>query len=91
VKKAAVIVPGLVSLVLFSAFLGPGPARLLWASPEPQAARQEAQKPKYDYMGAILSRSTRPLGLKEDPALKKMLDQGAIKWAIRAGSRHALD
>lgn len=56
-----------------------------------QAAPQEVQKPKYDYMSTFLSRSTQPLGLKEDPTVKKLLGQGAVKWAIRAGSRHLLD
>lgn len=56
-----------------------------------QAAPQEVQKPKYDYMSTFLSRSTQPLGLKEDPTIKKLLGQGAVKWAIRAGSRHLLD
>jgi hypothetical protein len=52
---------------------------------------QEVQKPSYDYMSNILSRSTKPLGLKEDPAVRRMLGQGAIAWSVRAGSRHVLD
>ncbi|MFO7733653.1 MAG: hypothetical protein R6X21_08390 [Candidatus Aminicenantes bacterium] len=51
---------------------------------------QEIQKPRYDYM-STLSRSTRPLGLKEDPTTRKILAQGVVKWAIRAGSRHILN
>ena len=54
-------------------------------------AAQEVQKPKYDYMSTFLSRSTRPLGLKENPATRKMLNQGAVKWSIRAGTRQILD
>lgn len=46
------------------------------------------QKPKYDYMSSFLSRNTKPLGLKEDIALRKRLRQANIKWAIRAGTRH---
>jgi hypothetical protein len=42
-------------------------------------------------MSGFRSRSTRPLGLKENPVLKKMLDQGAIRWAIRAGARNLMD
>jgi hypothetical protein len=68
------------------------------ASPPPlraatgqETGSQEIQKPKYDYMSTFLSRSTRPLGLKEDPALRKLLNQRAVKWAIRAGSRNVLD
>jgi hypothetical protein len=52
---------------------------------------QETKKPKYDYMSTVLSRDTKPLGLKEDIALKKFLNQSSIKWAIRAGERHILD
>lgn len=49
------------------------------------------KKPKYDYMSTFLSRNTKPLGLKEDLALKKLLSQSGIKWAFRAGERHILD
>ncbi len=49
------------------------------------------KKPKYDYMSTILSRNTKPLGLKEDPELEKLLKQPCIKWAIRAGKKHILD
>jgi hypothetical protein len=52
---------------------------------------QEVQKPSYDYMSTFLSRSTHPLGLKEDPAARRMLSQGPVAWAIRAGARHVLD
>ncbi len=52
---------------------------------------QEVQRPKYDYMSTFLSRSTRPLGLKDDPAARKMLGQGPVNWAIRAGQRNILD
>lgn len=66
------------------------------ARPGPQATSQEqppqeVQKPNYDYMSSFLSRSTNPLGLKEDPAARRMLGQGAVPWAIRAGVRHVLD
>ncbi len=52
---------------------------------------QSIKKPKYDYMSTFLSRDTKPLGLKEDPALKRFLKQPTIKWAIRAGGRHILN
>ncbi len=52
---------------------------------------REVQKPSYDYMSGFLSRSTNPLGLKDDPAARRMLGQGPVAWAIRAGSRHVLD
>jgi len=57
----------------------------------PDPPPQEVQKPSYDYMSGLLSRNTRPLGLKEDPAARRMLGQGPVAWAIRAGSRHVLD
>lgn len=48
-------------------------------------------KPKYDYMSTFLSRNSKPLGFKEDLALKNLMRQPSIKWAIRAGARHVLD
>lgn len=48
------------------------------------------QKPKYDYLSTFLSRSTRPLGFKEDQAIRKLIRQPASKWAARAGVRHIL-
>ncbi len=90
-KKAVVLASGLFLTAALAAVLRPAPARPLPASPEVQAAPQEAQKPNYDYMSNFRSRSTRPLGLKEDPALKKMLEQGAVRWAIRAGARQIMD
>lgn len=50
-----------------------------------------AKKPKYDYMSSFFSRDTKPLGLKEDLALKKLLRQKGIRWAIRTEIRHILD
>jgi hypothetical protein len=50
-----------------------------------------ASKPKSDYMSQILGRNTKPLGLKEDLALRRLVRQPAIKWAIRTGQRHILD
>ena len=62
-------------------------------SPDTPVAPQEypAGKPKSDYMSQILGRNTKPLGLKEDLALRRLLRQPAIKWAIRASQRHILD
>lgn len=48
------------------------------------------RKPK-DYMSSFFSRDTKPLGLKEDQALKNLLRQRSIKWANRTGIRHILD
>ena len=85
------ILPGLLLLAVLSVIFRLGPARPLWASPSRQAAPQEAQKPKYDYMSGFLSRSTQPLGLKENPGMKEMLAQGSVRWALRAGLRHVLN
>jgi hypothetical protein len=52
---------------------------------------REVQKPTYDYMSGLLSRSTNPLGLKDNPAVRRMLGQGPVAWALRSGSRHVLD
>lgn len=62
------------------------------AQETPVAPREyPAQKPKSDYMSQILGRNTKPLGLKEDLALRKLLRQPAIRWAIRSGQRHILN
>jgi hypothetical protein len=50
-----------------------------------------AEKPKYDYMSTFFSRNTKPLGLKEDLAVKKLLRQPPIKWAVRTGQRNILN
>jgi len=60
---------------------------ILAKSPHPQSVK----KPKYDYMSTFLSRDTKPLGLKEDLALKRFLRQSSIKWVIRSGEGHILD
>jgi hypothetical protein len=50
-----------------------------------------AKKPKSDYMSTLLSRNTNPLGFREDQMLKRLIRQGPVKWAVRAGARHILD
>lgn len=52
---------------------------------------QDTKKQKYDYMSTFLSRDTNPLGLKENVALKKLLEQSSIKWAIRSSKRQILN
>ena len=91
-RKAARLVPGALAGAILSLILASSAVRPI----EPQQASQETppqdvQKPNYDYMSTLLSRSTRPLGLREDPAVRRMLGQGSVPWAIRAGSRHILD
>ncbi len=49
------------------------------------------KKPISDYMSSFLSRSTQPLGLKEDQKLRQLLYQSTIKWVIRASPRHILN
>ena len=83
-KRAAAFASGLLLLAGLAAVLRP-------ASREAQAPPQETQKPNYDYMSTFRSRSTRPLGLKEDPAMKRMLEQGTVRWAVRAGARQVMD
>ncbi len=56
----------------------------------PDPPEFQARKPK-DYMSSFFSRDTKPLGLKEDQALKKLLREPGIKWAGRTGIRHILD
>jgi len=51
---------------------------------------QSTKTLKDDYMDKILSRGTDPLGLKENPFLKKLLAQPDNKWAIRSGYKHVL-
>ncbi|MDI6844973.1 MAG: hypothetical protein QME28_02425 [Candidatus Saccharicenans sp.] len=60
-------------------------------SPEEQMPPQEVQKPKLDYMSTFLSRSTSPLGLKENEEIRRWLKQPKTAWAIRAGVRHILN
>lgn len=90
-KKEAGVAVGAVLFGLLAASRTSLPGKPLPGPGGPQAVVQDVQPPKYDYMNAFRSRSTRPLGLKEDPALKRMLEQGAVRWAIRAGFRQVLD
>lgn len=61
--------------------------------PEPEPAPQElpVQRPRYDYMDGVLSRSTSPLGLKEDLLARELLQQSRTKWALRAGRRQVFN
>lgn len=60
---------------------------------EPPLPPQEypAEKAKYDYMSSFFSRNTKPLGLKEDRAVRQLLRQPATKWAVRAGRSNILN
>jgi len=65
---------------------------LLAGGPDRAAQQKEtAVRPGTDYMKDVLRRNTKPIGLKEDKLLQKLLRQSNMKWAIRAGGRHILD
>jgi hypothetical protein len=86
------VLAGAAAVLVLLLALGPTAARTgPQAASQDEPPQQEVQKPAYDYLSTYLSRSTNPLGLKEDPAARRMLGQGAVAWAIRAGSRHVLD
>lgn len=55
------------------------------------SAPQSVKKPEYDYMSSILSRNTKPLGLKDNLPLRRFLNQPSFKWAIRSRGRHILN
>jgi hypothetical protein len=82
---------GALAGAVFGLLVGVAPADPVPQTGAQEAPLQEVQKPSFDYMDNFLSRSTNPLGIKEDPAARKMLGQGSVPWAIRAGSRHVLD
>ncbi len=52
---------------------------------------QSTKKPREDYMSSFLLRNAKPLGLRDNAALRKFLNQPSIKWAMRSGSRHILN
>jgi hypothetical protein len=58
-----------------------------------QLSSQEypAKRQISDYLSSFLSRSTQPLGLKEDQKLRQLLYQAPVKWVIRASPRHILN
>ena len=85
------ILSGALAGAFLGLFLGSPAMRSGPQTTSQEPPNQEVLKPNYDYMSTVLSRSTHPLGLKEDPAARRMLGQGAVPWAIRAGSRHVLD
>ena len=55
---------------------------------EPLVPQEKTEKS--DYLNRLLSRNTNPLGLKENPALKKLMNQPGVKWAVRAEFRQIL-
>jgi hypothetical protein len=91
VRRTTRAISGALAGAVFGLFLAAPAMRPGSSQAGQELPPQEVRKPSYDYMGSFLSRSTRPLGLKEDPAVRRMLGQGSVPWAIRAGSRHILD
>ena len=57
---------------------------------EPQEA-DAAKRPATDYMRSLLSQNTKPLGVKVDKSLQRLMRQPTIAWAARASRRHILD
>ncbi|MFO7980074.1 MAG: hypothetical protein R6V00_04470 [Candidatus Aminicenantes bacterium] len=50
----------------------------------------QEQNKETDYMTTLLERNPEPLGLKENPVLRRYLSQPPISWAIRAEKGHIL-
>jgi hypothetical protein len=84
----------LVFLIGFPSII-PGQNRPTMIKPLPLASSAQegysTNKTTEDYMETVLSRDTKPLGLKENVAVRNLLSQSAVKWAIRCRLRHALD
>jgi len=82
---------GALAGIAFSLIVGPQASSPGAQTTSQEPPPKEVQKPNYDYMSTFLSRSTHPMGLKDDPATRRMLGQGPVAWAIRSGARHVLD
>ena len=67
----------------------PGLSVLATGGNDPIPQEYPEQKPKFDYMSTFL-RGRKPLGLKEDLIMKRLLKQPRATWAIRAGLKHIL-
>jgi hypothetical protein len=57
----------------------------------PGRQTEPPKKQANDYMSSVMLRNTNQLGLKEDPALTRLLKQPSVDWAIRASTRHILN
>lgn len=58
----------------------------------PQVSEQDTSRDQTDYMRSLLERNPQqPLGLQDNPTLKRYLGQPGIKWAIRSARRHILN
>lgn len=90
-KKIWIIAAFTFAMILLFTLKKIGFSESSFFSVKPEVNPQTSKKPKYDYMSTFLSRDTEPLGLKENIALKKYLEQPSIKWAIRSGKKHILN
>lgn len=78
--------------ILYSSHNGQEPStQSITKKDEEQQKNVPGKKPSYDYMSTYLSRNAKPLGLKENLALKELMDQSTIKWVIRASNKHILE
>jgi len=57
----------------------------------PGGQTEPPKKQANDYMSSVMLRNTNQLGLKEDPALTRLLKEHSINWAIRSSVRHILN
>lgn len=89
--RARRVLSGALAVAAFGLLAWPQAANPGRPSTSQETPPREYQKPSNDYMNGFLSRSTHPLGLKDDPAVRRMLNQGPMAWAVRSGSRHVLD
>ncbi len=81
----------LLSLTMSSVEINLHPFRELHAFKNDDTEPQSVKKQEFDYMSSILSRNTKPLGLKDNLPLRRFLNQASIKWAFRAGGKHILN
>jgi hypothetical protein len=88
-KRKRVLMRVLLPSFLLTAFLGLG-QQTPPADNEPQDA-DPAKRPATDYMRSLLSQNTKPLGVKVDKSLQRLMRQPTIAWAARASRRHILD
>ena len=90
-KKVWIIAAVTFAMILLFTFERIGFSASSFLSPVLKPNPQTSKKPKYDYMSTFLSRNTEPLGLRENIALKRFIEQPSIKWAIRSGKKHILN
>ena len=88
-KKKRVLTRVFVPSVLLVAALGLG-QQTPPVDNEPQES-DPARRPATDYMRSLLSQNTKPLGVKVDKSLQRLMRQPTIAWAARAARRHILD